>query len=277
MVRIVITGTAPTSMNNDQHIHGRRRWAKIFRRAFSTALFLLLGWQGWSSMIESDKISFYKDMNDDINFSQSSWPLTRTEPVPTTEPAEYSVALYQSYGLLNDTSNAEWTTLRHHTTHTSWYADANNPLYLVENATDWNLHNMIPNFDCPNVMGMGNPRSGESKYVCNPQRLTYPNKSPDCLIYSFGCAGDYSWEDSVVRMHPNRECEIHVFDPAPSFKRAGDVEDKNIHYHAWGLLSTYDNSKSVVWPKGRGGGFKTFPETLELLGHQNRTIDILSK
>jgi hypothetical protein len=43
------------------------------------------------------------------------------------------------------------------------------------------------------------------------------------------------------------------------------------------LLSTYDNSKSVVWPKGRGGGFKTFPETLELLGHQNRTIDILSK
>ena len=31
----------------------------------------------------------------------------------------------------------------------------------------------------------------------------------------------------------------------------------------------------VVWPKGRGGGFKTFPKTLEFLGHTNRIIDVL--
>jgi hypothetical protein len=42
------------------------------------------------------------------------------------------------------------------------------------------------------------------------------------------------------------------------------------------MLSTYDDkSKSVVWPKGRGGGFKTFQESIELLGHQDRTVDIL--
>ena len=54
-----------------------------------------------------------------------------------------------------------------------------------------------------------------------------------------------------------------------------DAEAKNIHYHPWGMLSTYDDkSKSVVWPKGRGGGFKTFQESIELLGHQDRTVDI---
>ena len=41
------------------------------------------------------------------------------------------------------------------------------------------------------------------------------------------------------------------------------------------MKSSYDlESKSVVWPKGRGGVFNTFDETLDKLDRRDRTIDI---
>ena len=189
-----------------------------------------------------------------------------------------SVAHRHTYGLFNNISNQEWETIRQKTIRTSWYSNPENPLENVDNALLWNEKNMIPNFDCPLMETVPKRSKGETKYVCNPARLVYDGKENDdsssCLIYSFGCAGDFSFEDEIFKMH-NKQCEIHVFDPAKAWERKDDIPNKNIHYHAWGLRSTYDESKSVVWPKGRGGGFKTFPETLDVLGHNNRTIDIL--
>ena len=211
---------------------------------------------------------------------------------PESEPVEYSLALKESYGLLDRTTNDDWRKLKQQTNAKSWYFDQDDPLKPdINNTTEWNAFNMIPNFDCPLVEQMGNPARGESKYVCNPQRLTAPPPSEEsnnknstttttnCLIYSFGCAGDFQFEDSLVQriQNPPKGCEIHVFDPASAFERPDDIVNKNIHYHAWGLRSSYDEeSKSVVWPKGRKGGFKTFQETLDELGHAGRTIDILS-
>ena len=71
-------------------------------------------------------------------------------------------------------------------------------------------------------------------------------------------------------MH-GKKCETHMFDPAKKWARAGDAENKNIHYHPWGLLSTYDtDNKSKVWPAGHGGAFKTLPEIMTELGHIGR-------
>lgn len=103
---------------------------------------------------------------------------------------------------------------------------------------------------------------------------TNKDVSSPCLIYSFGCAGDFKFEDEVYKMH-GRKCETHVFDPAKKWERKGDVEKKNIHYHPWGLMSTYDReNKSKVWPAGRGGEYKTMPEIMKELGHEERVIDV---
>jgi len=189
-----------------------------------------------------------------------------------SSPAEL-LAHRHSFGLLTET-NADWEAIRQRTISKSWYGNPDNPLENVTNAAYWNQHNMNPTFDCPQAEKVGGSESGETKYVCNPKRLAYPGKEGGCLIYSFGCAGDFKFEDAIHKMH-GVNCEVHIFDPAKAWERPGDAENKNIHYHAWGLVSTYDATKSVVWPKGRGGAFKTFPEIIDILGHRNRTIDVL--
>ena len=183
------------------------------------------------------------------------------------------VAYNQSFGLLDDISDPMWERMRNTAKTTSWYANPDNPLHQVDQEVAWLGSNMNPNFNCPHVERVG---EGEgTKFLCYPHRLVRDDETnkKDCLVYSVGCAGDFNFEDAMSKKY-NKECEIHIFDPA-NWTRPNDVQEKNIHYHPWGLLSTYNHeSKSVVWPKGYGGVYKTFPETIELLGHQDRTIDI---
>jgi hypothetical protein len=98
------------------------------------------------------------------------------------------------------------------------------------------------------------------------------------LIYSIGSEGDYGWEDSLIDIvGDNKHCEIHVFGTG-SFARAGDPESKNIHYHQWAMESSYDQvyNAAVAQVHGlTGANTASFPEILQRLGHQNRTIDIL--
>lgn len=221
-----------------------------------------------------------------VQRSSSSKEYESFNPVVAVAAEEESlsnqVAYLHSLGLFNDISNKDWEQLRIVSIGKSWYAEPDNPLADIYDAALWNKKNMKPTFACPRMgaVGVGGQRT---KYICNPKRLAHrvigdpPGDSRgggDCLIYSVGSAGDFSFEDDIAQMH-NNTCEIHVFDPA-DWSRKGDETNKNIHYHAWGMKSTYDKSPSIVWPKGRKGGFKTFPETMELLKHHaNRTIDLL--
>jgi hypothetical protein len=202
--------------------------------------------------------------------ASSSSSTTAAAGVVTTSSTAYK----QSYGLFDDISEPMWERMRNTARKTTWYTNPTNPLHAVEQEAFWLGNNLYPNFHCPHIERVG---GGEgTKFLCYPHRLierAEDKKKKDCLIYSVGCAGDFNFEDAMSIKY-NKECEIHVFDPA-DWTRKGDVENKNIHYHPWGLVSTYDKtSKSVVWPKGRGGGFKTFQESLELLGHTNRVIDL---
>jgi hypothetical protein len=75
----------------------------------------------------------------------------------------------------------------------------------------------------------------------------------------------------------NKHCEIHVFGSG-SHARAGDPESKNIHYHQWAMKSSYDTKYNKAAAKKHGLTDKntaSFPEMVERLGHQNRTIDVL--
>ena len=109
------------------------------------------------------------------------------------------------------------------------------------------------------------------KWICNPHRLAASN---DCLIYSIGSAGVYTWEDALVDML-SKHCEIHVFDTSEEYARPNDPVQRNIHYHNWGLKSSYAGGKSKFYNKNEVHVLKTFPETLRELGHESRHIDIL--
>jgi hypothetical protein len=94
------------------------------------------------------------------------------------------------------------------------------------------------------------------------------------LIYSIGSDGDYNWEDSLIDIVGRNHCEIHVFGPG-NYARAGDVDQKNIHYHQWAMKSSYDEVYNAAISQKHGmTNTASFPEMLEKLGHQNRTIDI---
>jgi hypothetical protein len=102
--------------------------------------------------------------------------------------------------------------------------------------------------------------------------------APDCLIYSIGSEGKYEWEDSLIDEIGSTQCEIHVFDPV-DYSRPGDPERRNIHYHAWGLKSSYDEAYNAMITLNALNGTQpdliSFPETVRMLGHDGRRIDIL--
>ena len=199
---------------------------------------------------------------------------------PSTSKAQST-----SYGLFDDITDLMWERLWKKYRSTSLYKNPEEPLKGVEEEEKWLSNNPKPNFACPpHIDRIG---KGEGvKHICYPDRVVRKKDEParikfdkkgdaesPCLVYSIGCAGDFSFEYALAEKY-NKECEIHIFDPA-NWERKEDKEKKNIHYHAWGMKSTYDlESKSVVWPKGRGGGFKTFQDTLDELGHRDRTIDL---
>jgi hypothetical protein len=113
-------------------------------------------------------------------------------------------------------------------------------------------------------------------WTCNTHRLL---ERKECLIYSFGSDGKYTWEDGLVDLLGNTKCEIHVFDRF-DHKRVGDDILKNIHYHKWDLKSSYHNTFNAalsVKNARRDAILEsyTFQEILVKLGHQERTIDIL--
>ena len=130
------------------------------------------------------------------------------------------------------------------------------------------MDNVHPMISCPYERRIGGMPDG-GKWACDPIRL---NKSPDCLVYSVGSNGQHEFEDGIFEiLGRNKHCEIHVFDPAPQYERYGDIENKNIHYHAWGI------SSSTTKTEGFGDGsyiFKNFREIAKELGHTKRTVDL---
>jgi hypothetical protein len=130
-----------------------------------------------------------------------------------------------------------------------------------------------PDFTCPYKRRVGGQGDGP-KWMCDPHRLL---AQKDCLVYSIGSEGDYRFEESLIALLGSTHCEIHVFDPG-HYARPGDPEKNNIHYHQWGLKSSYDfayNAEvSLNALQGAAPAMKTFQETQKALGHESRTIEI---
>jgi hypothetical protein len=147
------------------------------------------------------------------------------------------------------------------------------------------VDNYYPLFTCPHQERVGGIGDGP-KWVCDPLRLKHVSRQPrrfgdgggvgevalredKCLIYSIGSNGDFSFEDALVNMLGAGTCEIHVFDMSRDYTRPNDATNKDIHFHHWGLSSSYSSVG-----KNDKDTFMTLQESLQKLGHVNRTIDI---
>jgi hypothetical protein len=98
------------------------------------------------------------------------------------------------------------------------------------------------------------------------------------LIYSVGSEGNYEWEDALVDIVGRDHCEIHVFSIGGR-TRAIDPQHESIHFHQWTIVGSNDkvDDDTVAWTSTSGEALAmlSLSESLEKLGHQNRTIDII--
>jgi hypothetical protein len=211
------------------------------------------------------------------------------------------LAKSQSYGYFDDIPNNSWTLMQERARSSVQYMRPKEPEFGYETPILWYLNNLQvsalygmngrkltfslkynahtgsllqPDFTCPHVSRVGGHGDGP-KWTCDPHRLA---DKPDCVVYSIGSEGKYEWEDSLIDEIGSKHCEIHVFDPG-NYARPGDPEKRNIHYHQWGFKSSYDeayNAKITLNAlKGTQPDLLSFQETVRMLGHEGRTIDIL--
>ena len=191
--------------------------------------------------------------------------LAEEQRKPTLHSISTQLAFEESYGFFDYIPDDVWKDVKQYAQSFPTYKKPNKPLEGRESPNKWFQNNLEPIVSCLKKQRVGGLGDGP-KWVCDPK--TIANK-PGCLIYSVGSHGMYDFEDAWFKMS-NKNCEIHTFDFG-DYARAGDAENKNIHYHQWGLGSEEQADKS---PDKDGNSFKTFEQTVEVLGHENRTIDL---
>jgi len=209
---------------------------------------------------------------------------------------DYVDSRQESFRFFHGISNEDWQRMKHgvltHRNHK--YED--NPYANLDDPSRWYKQNFDPHFSCMHERRISNfnGRGDGGKWVCDPHRIGNHAVRRGkigingCLIYSF----DYTLAVDDYRRVPDRlksarfesavneaigsdvKCEIHVFDPFhdPREEPRPGVEGDNVYFHPWGLVSSTDDSLSEEDAKH----YKTFQETVAMLGHERHLIDILS-
>uniref|UniRef100_A0A0G4IG63 Methyltransferase domain-containing protein n=1 Tax=Chromera velia CCMP2878 TaxID=1169474 RepID=A0A0G4IG63_9ALVE len=151
----------------------------------------------------------------------------------------------------------------------------------------WFQMHFEPDWGCVHQKRIGTPGDG-GKWVCDPWKVEHLWSSPGypsletaqfdrdetglpilpekpCLVYSFGSANEYGFEEGVLREWPGL-CEIHIFDhtvtPDPERLPEG------VTFHRIGLGGVEDT-------EFREGGVSRLDVVMAHLGHSGRVIDLL--
>jgi hypothetical protein len=258
-------------------------------RAAQNALFMAIGAVSvlvtgfiFSHSLFLNSSSADREYQSDLSFLKPS-SATASATVAVAGAVEQSKSAFelaknQSFGFFDDITNDSWERLQNRVRSESLFRFPHQPDEHGEvlkkpkspgyHSALWMMNNADPLFTCPHTLRVGGRGDGP-KYVCDPHRLL---QYDDCLVYSIGSRGKYEFEDGLAKLL-NKHCEIHVFDPNKSFGRPNDDTKNNIHYHAWGLKSSYDTSANLArW--GKGLEFLSLQDTLQRLGHTKRRIDI---
>ena len=113
--------------------------------------------------------------------------------------------------------------------------------------------NWEPTFHCTYAQRIGAKGDG-GKWVCDPDQLKLRH---DCLVYSVGSNGDFSFETEMKKFMPH--CEIHTFD-----KRLYSCPNNTCTFHAVTFGDEIEPKESKRWQT-----------IVQELNHTNRFIDIL--
>jgi hypothetical protein len=228
--------------------------------------------------------------------------------------SSFHLAYEQSFGFFDNIPNAEWEQhfMQRARQSEHYRYPQDHDRYSSNQSASWIFSNWDPYFTCPHTKKIGG-LGGGSKWICDIDRLqkvierrkiydefwsppkSFVTASADsilraekeiykahCLVYSIGSNGNYFWEDALFDTL-GKNCEIHIFDLDP-FNRPGMQESKNMHFHQWGLGSSYSldwmyrQSKPRTGRKGNAANRErtlySFQEIRKRLGHENCTIDL---
>lgn len=172
------------------------------------------------------------------------WSFLARSQTTIAVASECSLSLKESDHLICE-SNTVWN----HRKHVYKIQDERNMLktqHRIYFSANWE-----PNFHCSYAHRLGKMGDG-GKWVCDVFRL---NDRPDCLVYSVGSYGEFSFEIDLKQLLPH--CEIHTF-------------DYNLYKCPPGVCIFHQ----IKFGDGSAGS-KTWPMILKELNHTNRLIDIL--
>lgn len=204
---------------------------------------------------------------------------------PSSSKSSYEIGKKHSYGFFQNIPDTEWKKFyQQPAVSAQHYSNLTDPNYRKEDPAWWIFFNWDPYFNCPHLLKVGGLGDGP-KWTCDPENVSrvaaerrkmkgsFKKDPADCLIYSVGSNGNYRFEDGLYELlaADGTICEVHIFDPG-EYDRPENVE-KNMHYHNWGLKSSYSDKYQPKANRGRGK-YYSFPEIQKELGHQNRTVDI---
>jgi hypothetical protein len=254
-------------------------------RMILVGLFLLLSYFGTVQIMvhhhrchQHPSLSFTTATETSLAF----WsPLPQQQQQQQVVVPSMSLALEQSFGFFDDITDEDWK-LRQQKARTHQHHKGRNPLRYWgkrHEAFMYYFYHYEPLFSCPHVHRVGGAGDGP-KWTCDPHRIqrVVQRRNVTCLVYSIGSFNIYLWEDGLYDLLGPDVCEYHIFDPG-HYDRPTINPQRNMHYHMWGITSSYHNDtrSHVMDTTGplRNGNFKTFPETLRLLGHEHRTVDLL--
>lgn len=104
-----------------------------------------------------------------------------------------------------------------------------------------------------------------------------PSSPAQCLVYSFGIANEWDFEDNSAR---EMNCEVHAFDPAADML---DVHlahrQPNVYFHHLGLSGNGTVESTALLSNQVYGEYSgrmmALDDIMSLLGHSNRKIDVL--
>lgn len=194
------------------------------------------------------------------NYSFDASPLSKIAAYGDSySSSSFELAMKESDNFFTDIPDNQWSMLKQ-IAKSVQPNTRGDPLKTSSTPGAWFQMHYEPEFSCQFEARVGLKGDG-GKWVCDPHRIS--RKRGECLVYSVGSNGEASFEAAILR-DISKECEIHVFD-------FGDYEDtvakqtgymKNVHYHRWGIS---DRTR---------GSFKTLDDTVKILGHEKRTIDI---
>lgn len=197
-------------------------------------------------------------------------PRNKTDSISNIKPPDngkegFRLAFEQSYGYFyNSISDEEWILRQIAARNSSFHRYKEHPRRHWDKPNVWYYNNYDPIFSCPfrkRVQGLGDG----PKWTCDPHQLKRLATERPCLLYSIGSNGNYQWEDGMF-IETDGLCEIHVFDFSQNYTRKKNSM-RNIHFHQWGLQGSREPRQGPAW--------RTLPEIIRELGHENRTIDVL--